>query len=96
MILKEQLEEWESIYSEIKHPYTEKNRSFLLFRIGLSLLLLSVTIIVLMDILEVVAKTFTAFSMMNPLHLANIRLWVLVFFIGLVLFSLGIHYRKKW
>ena len=30
MIPKEQLEAWEKIYQEVKHPYTEKNRSFCL------------------------------------------------------------------
>lgn len=28
MITKNMLERWENLYREIKHPYTEKNRSF--------------------------------------------------------------------
>ena len=96
MILKEQLEAWEKTYQEVKYPYTKKNRSFLLFRIGLSLLMLCLTILVLMDILEIVAKSFAAFSFMTPLALVRLQFWLALLLLGNVLFFLGIHYRKKW
>ena len=96
MILKEKLEAWEKIYQEVKHPYTKKNRSFLLFRIGLSLLMLCLTILVLMDILEIVAKSFATFSYMTPLTLVRLQFWLALLLLGMVLIFLGIHYRKKW
>lgn len=96
MILKEQLEAWEKIYQEVKHPYTEKNRSFLLFRIGLSLLMLCLSMLVLMDVLEIVAKSFATFSYMTPLALARLQFWLVLLLLGMVLLFLGIHYRKKW
>ncbi len=96
MITLEQLEKWEKIYQEIKHPYTKKNRSFLLFRIGLAEILFCSWTLVFMDVFEVIAKSFARLSYMTPLALPRLLFWLTLLLIGSVLFFLGVHYRKKW
>ena len=95
MITKNMLERWENLYREIKHPYTEKNRSFLLFQISLWSFFGFFSTTILRLINEVAERQFPipSKSMLDN-ELYNIQIFILL--LALLEFSLSVFFRKKW
>lgn len=94
MIPKSLLERWENLYREIKHPYTEKNRSFLLFQISLWSFFVFFSITLFRLINEVAERQF---SIPSKAIIENVYYSGQLFFflIGLLEFSLSVFFRKK-
>lgn len=95
MIPKSLLDRWENLYREIKHPYTEKNRSFLLFQISLWSFFVFFSITLFRLINEVAERQF---SIPSKAIIENVYYSGQLFFllIGLLEFSLSVFFRKKW
>ena len=96
MFTEEKMLEMEKVYQEIKHPYTEKNLSFRLFRWGLWALyafaLFGAARLVLALILPLVINWRTTEELLLSGWLGQYLLLV----VGWVLLGLGIAFRKKW
>lgn len=95
MIPKSLLERWENLYREIKHPYTEKNRSFLLFQISLWSFFVFFSTTIFRLIIEVAERQFSIPSkVMLDNELYNLQIFFLL--CALLEFSLSAFFRKKW
>lgn len=95
MIPKNLLERWENLYREIKHPYTEKNRSFLLFQISLWSFFVFFYTTIFRLIIEVAERQFSIPSkVMLDNGLYNLQIFFLL--CALLEFSLSAFFRKKW